>query len=490
MHRVQFGNLDVLRRWCKDLWFKGNVNVARDNQRLAADELRYKPSNDRVVALGNVKLWQDGVFVGADRAELAAGEEEAELSGVTYRFVDAHAHGDARSVSLSGREILRARDATYSTCAPGDEDWVLRASRIKLDREANRGVARNVTIDFEGVPIFYSPWLSFPLSKERKSGFLFPSAGVSDSTGIEATVPYYFNIAPHLDATVAMRGMSDRGVQLQGEFRYLFDWGSGEIAGEILPRDSKRDDALRAGVSIDHRGWLTKRVFTDVNIDWVSDKSYFEELGTNLDIASRSYLEQRADATYFGEYFNVSTRVQDYVTLDRTIAAENRPYKRLPQVSFITKFKRRNRALNFGLRGEVTNFEREDSVRGLRTTLEPSVDFPIRTAGYFVTPKAKLAFTQYALDGAGDTDNNPSRAIPILSFDSGMFFDRQLNLGSSTFTQTLEPRLFYLYVPYDGQDELPLFDTGEYTFSFAQLFRDNRFSGATDNPTPIRSPWR
>ena len=271
--------------------------------------------------------------------------------------------------------------------------------------------------------------------------------------------------------------MSDRGVQLQGEFRYLYDWGSGEIAGELLPRDSKRNDALRAGFSIDHRGWLSKRWFTDVNIDWVSDKSYFEELGTNLSIASRSYLEQRADLSYVGEYFNLSTRVQDYITLDRTVAAENRPYKRLPQLFFNTKFKRRNRALNFALRGEMTNFERDDSVRGLRSVLEPSVDFPIRTAGYFMTPKAKLRFTQYALDGAANTDNNPSRLFPILSFDSGMFFDRQLDLGSSMFTQTLEPRLFYLYVPHDGQDDLPLFDTGEYTFSFAQLFRDNRFSG-------------
>ncbi|MCB1743095.1 MAG: LPS assembly protein LptD, partial [Gammaproteobacteria bacterium] len=368
----------------------------------------------------------------------------------------------------------------------GEEDWVLNASTIHLDRVSQRGEATNVVIDFKGVPIFYSPWLSFPLSKQRKSGFLMPGMRLSDSgdgsSGAEITVPYYFNIAPHLDATVAARVMTERGVQAQGEFRYLFDWGQGQMGAEFLPADSAFEDRPRAGFNLLHNGYFTPRLYTDVQVDWVSDKEYFEDLGTNLNLTSRTFLTQRADVTYSGENFVFFGRAQNYLTLDRSIAPGSRPYKQLPYLRVQTNFRERTFRPFFAMTTEVVNFDRENSVTGLRIDTDPTISFPMRTPGYFVVPKAKLRLTQYLLDGTGPgtgiPDSGPSRILPLLSFDSGLFFDRQLKLGSARYTQTLEPRLYYLYVPYEGQDDLPVFDSGEFTFTFAQLFRDNRFAGA------------
>jgi LPS-assembly protein len=184
---------------------------------------------------------------------MVMGEDITVVEQAEYRALDAHAHGRASRIILSGSEVLRASEATYTTCNPQEVTWILEADRIKLDKLEDQGTARNVWLTFKGVPIFYSPFLSFPLSDQRKSGFLAPGFGVSGAVGVEARVPYYFNIAPNLDATVAIRAMSDRGVQTQGAFRYLFPWGQGSLAAEVLPDDKEREE--RAGTrTCDSRG--------------------------------------------------------------------------------------------------------------------------------------------------------------------------------------------------------------------------------------------
>jgi LPS-assembly protein len=260
---------------------RGNVQVMRDRMQLSADEVYYSKQADTVDARGNVQLWEEGVYITGSRGVMEVSGETTVVDEARFKIVEAHGNGTATRLVLSGEDVVKAKAGSYTTCDPQDPDWLLRASDVKLTKSENEGIARNVWLDFKGVPIFYSPFLSFPLTDARKSGFLAPSFGISDTNGIEATVPYYFNILPNMDATVAARGMSDRGVQLQGEYRYLFPFGSGELGLEVLPNDSKTD-STRTGVSVKHRStYDLNRWQSEIDFAWVSDREYFEDLGTS-----------------------------------------------------------------------------------------------------------------------------------------------------------------------------------------------------------------
>jgi len=457
---------------------RGNVQVVRDSKQVAADEARYDKVNGQLEANGNLRVWDQDAYLSGNRGRMSIDDDVTIVEKAEYLLQDAHAHGSAGVLTVKGSDILKARDARYSTCNPGAEAWVLEAESIKLDKGEQRGSARNVWVKFKGMPIFYSPYLSFPLSDARKSGFLTPSFGVSGNNGIEATVPYYFNIAPNMDATVAARGMSDRGVQLQGEFRYLFPWGEGKLGAEALPNDNVFN-GNRFALKFHHRNNFSDRLKGDVDFDWVSDKSYFEDLGSSLNISSQTHLQQRGDLTYSGDWFWARTRVQNYQTVDRSIAASSRPYKRLPQLLFISNSAVRNRRLNFGGSAEVVNFDRRSSVTGLRWDLNPYVSYPIRSAASYIVPRAGLRYTGYSLDNtASGQSDSPSRILPDFSLDSGLFLDRPFSFAGTDFVQTLEPRIYYLFRPLDNQNDLPIFDTGQFSFNFAQLFRGDRFSGA------------
>lgn len=456
----------------------GNVIIDRGGEQINADKVSYDQPRQIIEAEGDVRYWNDGFYASGDRGTLSLQSEQSTLENASFTDLPSHGRGTAEHVELTGQDLVNARKATYTTCNPGSADWLLTASRIKLDRAEDVGTARNVWVKFKKVPVFYSPWLSFPLSDKRKTGFLVPSFRVSGSTGVEATVPYYFNIAPNYDATLALRPMSDRGLQTQGEFRYLTTWGEGLIGGEFLAEDREFNDD-RTAFRFQHAGEFVPGWRADATYDWVSDSDYFEDLGTELAISSRSFLERRADLTYTGDAFWARARAQGFQTIDETVAADERPYERLPQLYMATSLKERNRRLNLGGFAEAVNFERDLGVTGARTDLRPTLYYPYRTAGAFVVPSVSLRYTYYKLEGvAAGADEEPDRTVPTASLDGGLFFERSLNIGDGSFIQTLEPRLFYLYVPFKNQQDLPVFDTGEYTFTFSQLFREDRFSGA------------
>ena len=319
--------------------------------------------------------------------------------------------------------------------------------------------------------------MTFPLTDKRKTGFLSPSYRFSEGNGFELRLPYYWNIAPNQDATLTARGMTNRGILLEGEYRYLTERGGGDLGLEYLPHDSIRGDD-RAAFSFQHQGGFAPGWTTDIDVDWVSDSDYFDDLGTNLAIASQQFLERRGDLTYRQRHWSFRARVDDYQTIDDTIAANNRPYKRLPQLNFQSSTPERNRRLNADFNAEFVYFDRSSSVTGARVNLAPSVSYPIRTPAAFIIPKLTLDYTTYSLDDTTPgVEDNPDRLLPTFSTDAGIFLEREFTLGDKRYLNTIEPRIFYLFVPEDAQDDIPVFDTGEYTFSFSQLFRTNRFSG-------------
>ena len=458
--------------------FTGNVAVEQDSRQLRSDVIVYDRFEEAIEAEGNVRLWDQGVFLTAPGARADIAQDVVTFGPSAQYMLEAeHGHGDAAEIRSRGRDRITATDVSYTTCNPGEADWRITASEVVFDREESTGTARDMWLEFMGQRVFYLPWMSFPLSNQRKSGFLTPTFGTSGSSGVEVTVPYYFNLAPNYDATLTARTMSDRGVQAQGEFRHLSrTYGFGQFAAEHLPSDSKLDDD-RTAFDLVHRQQWSDRLSTDGRFEWVSDSAYFEDLGSSLSQSSRTHLPRRFDTNYRGDGWDALLRFEDFMTLDRTI---DRPYARLPQVLLGTNLPEKNHAPNFGAAAEFTYFDQESRTTGARMDLRPALTYPMHSAGGFVIPKATLHVTGYNLNRTpsdASRDDTPSRLLPSFSLDSGLFLERPVSLSGESLTHTIEPRIYYLLVPYDRQDDLPLFDTGRPSFSFAQLFRENRFSG-------------
>ena len=461
----------------------GNVVVQRDSQQLRSDEVVYDQSAEVIEARGDVRFWDEGIFVASEGARAELGEDVVSFTPEsTFMLERAQSHGSAAEIRALGDDRVIATDMSYTTCEPGDAEWRITAREVELDRVEGVGTASDVAFELMGQPLFHLPRFSFPLGGRRKSGFLAPSFGTSGSRGAEVSVPYYFNLAPNRDATLTARTMSNRGVQAQGELRFLSRvFGSGRLAAEHLPHDSKFDGDRTAFDLVHGRRW-SDRWTTDARFEWVSDKEYLEDLGASLSQSSRSHLPRRLDAAYRGDGWDALVRFQDFMILERTIGPEDRPYAQLPRVVVRTNLPERNRAPNLGLEAEVTHFDHEGRTTGTRTDLQSFVTFPSYSAGAFLRPKAALHVTAYHLnrtdeEEAAGLDDDPGRVLPSMSLDSGLFLERPVTLSGHSLTHTIEPRFHFLLVPYERQDELPRFDTVRPGFSFARLFRDNRFAG-------------
>jgi LPS-assembly protein len=463
---------------------EGNVEITRDEQQVTADDLTYDEPGGTADLSGNVQYWDNALYLRGDKGHIDFNKDSGLFENSNYVLRDNRARGRADELAHEYQQRTDLKNVDYTTCDPEDNFWKLSASNISLDHVQEWGTARNVVLRIKDVPVLYSPYLSFPISNKRKTGFLFPSFGSSNSSGYELTTPFYWNIAPEMDMTLAPRILSDRGLMLTGEFRYLLDRGEGSLAAEYLPGDNEYNDKDRNLLGFTHQQLFGKTGKLFLTYNRVSDKQYFEDFGNNIILTSTRYLERRADASYRGSWWKLSGMVQSYQTVDRSIPVTSRPYKRLPQIRFNAFSPERNRQLNFDLQSEISYFDRSNNdvllndVNGLRFDLYPSISYPIHTAYSFFEPRAGVRFTQYQLNDTGSLfESSPNRLLPVLSVDSGLFLERETNMFNTPLLHTLEPRLFYLYIPHDNQTDLPVFDTGLNDFSFDSMFRDNRFTG-------------
>lgn len=389
--------------------------------------------------------------------------------------------GDAKAVLFEGQDKKRLISARYTTCEAGVDDWYIKSKEITLDDYTQSGTAKNAYVEFKGVPILYSPWLSFSFNNERKSGFLAPSVGTTSRSGFETLVPYYINIAPDMDATVATRYLSKRGLQLQGEFRYLNENYSGINSLEYLDNDSLSGNR-RYYANFAHTHQITDRWSAGYNIEKVSDNEYFSEMSTRIVSTSRVNLPQQGRVDYVGDVWRFNGLVQKYQTLDEI----NYPYQRLPQLT-LTADKDWDYA-STQLYSEYTNFARNDNapvaVTGSRLTLYPSISVPFTQSYGFITPKFGVHSTSYRLsdnnfniNGTTVSNNAATRTLPIFSLDSGLYFERDTKVVKNRYTQTLEPRMFYVYIPHKEQDLLPVFDSALADLNLTSLFTENQFTG-------------
>jgi len=453
------------------------VHLFRIGQDVHADRVQYSEKEKKAIATGNVLLRDPYLDITSERVDYWTEDETAKAENVRYWYHPSHGSGTADQAERVSQDVIKLKNTTYSTCDFEDRDWELKAKKATLDREKGVGTARNVTAKFKGVPFFYSPWMSFPINDERKTGFLAPVFGRSSNSGADIETPFYWNIAPHRDALITPRYLSKRGVMMTTNARYLNDTNYGEINVQYL--DDRDFDDDRYLVSIDHDHIFTDHLRGDLIYNNASDDDYFEDLGDSIGVSSTRLLERRGDLVYRNSHFGGSwaglIRFQQYQIVDDTSLPINDPYKRLPQVVINNAFRNLPLGLVFNSRSEWVTFDHDDRVDGNRVDLFTEFSRPWSTPGYFLTPSMRLRHTAYDLSSS-DSNNDPTRTLPSFSVDSGLIFER--TLFSDNVRHTLEPRLFYLYTPERNHNDIPIFDTGEYEFSFAQLFRNNRFSNA------------
>ena len=388
--------------------------------------------------------------------------------------------GVGAEVEMHGDKRYRLKQTQFNTCNPGDDSWYIRASSIDADYNQNIGVARDATLVFKGVPILYSPWLDFPLNGSRKSGFLAPTISTG-SNGFELKTPYYLNLAANYDATITPHLMTERGLGIGGEFRYLQPNYNGQIRGEWLPNDRQSERNNRYELSYQHGQRFSGSLSGGIDYNQVSDNDYYASFGSRSQIATQVNLNRQAwlnhNTDLFGGNLNNFLTVQKYQTLQNNDGSTvEEPYALMPRLS--STWQKNYGPASAEVFGQITRFEHDTKQTGTRAVLYPSVQWHFANQWGFVHPKLGLHLTRYQLDGFnGTAAHAATRSLPIVSVDSGLTFEREFRLRNQGYVQTLEPRLFYTYIPTKNQSDLPNFDASENSFTFGQLFRENRFAG-------------
>ena len=455
----------------------GSVHVTEDGREFIGDRLNYDDST-RHLSTDATALFRDhtlSIQSATSDYDLRLGSGVFLDNSYTLRSISGRGHA-ARIDLLSKQRQATLQDARFTTCAPEHEAWSLTASQIKLDDEAGSGTARNAVLHFQGLPIFYTPYVQFPIDGLRHSGFLFPIVGNTTTNGFDFRWPLYLSLGPNYDATLVPRYLSKRGEQIGGSFRYLFANTEGNVFGEYLPNDQDSGGASRSFLDVRHDGRLTDRIGLDARYGKVSDLNYFSVLGGGLDLTATPYLDRYARLTYQAPTpFKIEALVQDYQLLSLPSAGIAEPYRRLPELRLNALTKNSFRDTRLGFDGTFTNFQRGGSVEGQRFIAVPYLRWERDRAAWFASAQADYNYTAYNLTevSAGQPEH-PKRGLPLFSADGGLRFER---LTDSAKLQTLEPRLFYLYVPYRNQDQLPLFDSGLPDFDVPQLYARNRYSG-------------
>ncbi len=491
---------------------RGHVEVQQGQRQVSAQTATiYRDANSKQITqielLGDVHFSEPDHLMIAHRALLNPQDKSGQVEDVVYRFSMPHAFavlpawGRASLIQrLSNRDYF-LKKATYTTCRPQDRAWHIDAKSIKLDNAHHQGVAKHAKFYLAETPVFYTPYLSFPTSKERKSGFLMPTKGYSNIGGFDYALPYYWNIAPNVDATLTPHYYTLRGVMLGEELRYLTQKSSGTVKSTFLPGDKAYNhflesneaafpelsgkNASRWSFGVDEATRLLPNLNFHVNYQQVSDNYYLQDFTSNLSLLTERQLLQQGDLTYNTDHWLLRGMLQAYQTLQPINETPvGSIYQRLPQLMANGFYDDLPFHANLALLGQYDQFHMPGSPtltipEGPRYFLNPRFSIPNLKSWGYLTPGVELAQNFYTIKNysVNTSQMNFSRTIPRYSLDSGLYFDRQATVFKRAFTQTLEPRLYYLNVPFHDQTPIPVYDSAYMIFNADQLFRTNRFSG-------------
>lgn len=513
---------------------QGNVELRKLDTQLQSDRMKYFPLEDVVEAEGNVRLTQSQginltemagsnlrlkvsdqighfdnvtyhlrseVKVNLSRPSLAAASKPRRnaLTGAvstnvpmmlnvpsSYGLEEAlprsrprDVYGKAERIDFEGENQLRLTESEFSSCKPGEKDWYLKASELYLDYNQEEGKAKEATLYFLDKPIAYAPYGSFSLNRKPHSGFLPAMFQASTKRGLDLTLPYYWSLAPNYDVTLFPRVMTKRGFQLGAEARYLDHNFSGLTRLEYMPKDTALDDS-RYAYNVRHNHNLGQGVTMALNWNGVSDDRYWSDLSSRLLQTSQLQLPRMLSFNYNPDrsWWSASAVWLRYQTLqpDPTVPV-TRPYFLEPQISVVGN-KPDLGIFDFSVQGQYSRFVDPNRDEGQRVVIYPQISWPYQTAAFSFQPKLGFHSTSYDLTRRTSVGpGSVSRNLPIFSLDTKLSFEREVKWQGRDFIQTLEPRLYYLNVPYRDQRNIPIFDSGVSDFNFAQIFGENRYTG-------------
>jgi len=473
----------------KETTAQGNATLRRGDLSVRADSLKYQEENEDVEASGNVRFESGGDVVSGPNLRYRIKDATGVFEKPDFTFAPrtprasfgqqpVSARGQAESIEFLGEDQYRIKDGFFTSCKPGDDSWLIRADQLDLDFTREVGTARGGSVIFKGVPVIAAPAFDFPLNNQRKSGFLPPSIGTTGKSGPELAVPYYLNLAPNYDLTLTPRYMQKRGLQIAEQFRYLLPHHNGELRAEQIPNDQVTDTSRRA-IAFVHNYSRDGRLAGGLNLNKVSDDNYFRDLATRINVTSQATLPREGFLTYNGGWwdsgsYSATGRVQRFQVLQDPDKPILPPYGRTPQLT-LSMLRQDSGGSDFGSSAEIVDFSHPSLVNGKRLTIYPSLRLPLITPGAFLTPKLGAHYTYYSLDQSAP--NTISRSLSIFSLDSGLIFERETQAQGQSVIQTLEPRIFYVRIPFRDQSRIPLFDTAVADFNYAQIFSENSFSG-------------
>jgi LPS-assembly protein len=458
----------------------GHASLQRLDQLLRADKLTYNRGTTAYDAQGNVRYQERGMLLSADSMKGTTTPEFGVADNVRYQLLASHGNGVASQAIMLDQDRDKLHDVTYSTCELHNRVWEIEAKTITMDRDEGLGRAHNVTMRVKGVPFLWLPYMRFPLDDRRQTGFLFPSFGKRSRAGYFFSIPFYWNIAPNYDATFTPTWYAKRGAMLDSQFRWLTSTSKGELNLDYIPHDKVADR---------DRGYLTfsNKTVLPANLQWitsvkrVTDKNWFQDYGQNVDRARKTLLASSSYVIGARNWWNGGVGVDVYQIVTPDVPDRAAPYRRLPRMFFNV-----DRPIGglggpeWGINAEAVRFVKPEAIGGDRFDFYPYLAWPLQGAAWFLRPELGLRYTTYNLPQpvAAGYSTHPSRTTPIFDLDAGLVFERDVHLFGQEYTQTLEPRAYYLRVPYRDQDDIPLFDTQPMTFDFWQLFTTNTFSGA------------
>ncbi len=463
----------------------GGVEVIQGYRTLRGNESTLNRSTRSGTLTGDIVLREPGVLIKGDVAEFNSRTDEANLTNSEFVLHKQHIRGTAGELGRDADGLIHIHGGNVTFCAPGEDDWVIRAEDMELDLQEGVGTARGASMALGGVPVIYTPWLRFPLDDRRRTGFLWPDIGSDTRGGLDMSAPVYFNLAPNYDALYTPRYIQERGVNHDIDLRYLSPRiGYWSVGGAFLPSDDRYEQELpdernhdRWLGQVQHSALFDQRWRTLVDYAKASDANYLKDLDTSsLNSKRQSNLLQLGSVDYLGDKWLVDLDVQQFQSLADDI---NDDYKKLPQLTASYRGDRQPFDIDPIVLAQYSNFDTDDErVTGQRAYAEVGVTYPMLWQFGFLTPTAKYRYLEYDLDDSiFFEDEAPSAGAELASIDGGLYFERPTKIAGRGLLQTLEPRVYYLYSKFEDQTDQPDFDSAELTFSYNQLFRETRFSG-------------
>ena len=477
---------------------KGNAILKKGNKTIKAEVIEYDQISEKLITQGNTSIDLEKISLSGTKLNYRLSDQTGKMEDVTFniksdkkeetivqkgiqvtkRYYDFR--GDAKAIFFEGENKTKLESSRLTTCEVDSNDWYIKSKNMEIDTKKDQVKASHASLDFKGVPIFYMPSTSFSLNKNRQSGFLSSTFGTTSKSGFEFRVPYYFNISPNMDATLTARYLGKRGPLADGEFRYLTENYSGINQLQYMNHDQSSGQDNRYFLKLNHQHQFGRGWSGSYDLQKVSDNTYFSDLATMIQVTSVVNLPQRVNLNYSGDIWKLNLLTEKYQTLTN---ASNSPYQRLPQVNLSGKKDYDNFILD--LKSQWTLFERDDKfastftdaqkITGSRFTMTPAITIPLTSEYGYIKPKVSANIRSYNLNNS--SDNNKDIVTPIFSLDSGVYLDRNINFLNQNYTNTLEPRLFYVYIPYKDQSVLPNFDSGLADLNMQTLFYENQYNG-------------